>query len=87
MRTEEEVRKRLNKVKLLIRLCEKHWDKYRMLYEKALNLISDLWRFKSSYYKHQLRKLDNKWDKLLSYKCSLEWVLNEQKDGENASKD
>lgn len=79
MRSEDEIRERINKLKTRLSIVAKHHDKYVELYKKSMSSckLKDVFYIRSSRYKHKYTELYNIWREMTYYKKALEYVLQE----------
>ena len=79
MKTEEKIKKRINKLEVRLNITAKHHDKYVELYKKSMSSskLRDIFYQRSSRYKHKYTELYNIWREMKYYKKALEWVLED----------
>ncbi len=77
MKTEEDIKERINKLKMRLNMTAKHHDKYVELYKKSMSSskLRDAFYIRSSRYKHRYTELYNTYREMTYYKKALEWVL------------
>lgn len=77
MKSEEQIRERINKLKKRLSLTIKHHDKYVELYNKSLKgwRLKDLFYIRPSKYKNKYIELYYVWREMIYYKKGLEWTL------------
>lgn len=77
MKSEKEIKERINKLEKRLSLTAKHHDKYVELYKKSMNSskLRDIFYQRSSRYKHKYTELYNIWQEMTHYKKGLEWTL------------
>lgn len=77
MKSEKEIKERINKLEKRLSLTAKHHDKYVELYKKSMNSsnLRDIFYQRSSRYKHKYTELYNIWQQMTYYKKGLEWTL------------
>lgn len=79
MKSESEIRERINKLEARLNIIAKHHDKYIDLYHIVKNSWKDVFSSRMYKYQNKYRELYNIWKEMTYYKKALEWVLQEIK--------
>ena len=77
MRSELEIRERINKLKVRLNITAKHHDKYVDLYNKVKHSWKDVFSSRMYKYHSKYTELYGIWKEMTYYKKALEWVLKE----------
>lgn len=77
MRSEDEIRERINKLKVRLNITAKHHDKYVDLYIRAKHSWKDVFSSRIYKYHSKYTELYDIWKEMTYYKKALEWVLQE----------
>ncbi len=77
MRSESEIRERINKLKVRLNIIAKHHDKYVDLFQRAKHSWKDVFSSRIYKYHNKYTKLYGIWKEMTYYKKALEWVLQE----------
>ena len=77
MRSESEIKERIDKLELRLDIIAKHHDKYVDLYNKVKHSWKDVFSSRMYKYRSKYTELYGIWKEMTYYKKALEWVLEE----------